>query len=139
MIEFIGSASREEAPQVAAAASSWAQNFLACGEAGIRGFESTRLTPYFHLIATHAPYMVAEIGGLSRFSGEKLEALNDSFKRGHMRQTNSQDMKASIITQKRREVALRDENLRRQKQKANRLPKLGCQVNLKVTECFLRN
>ena len=136
MIDFIGSATREEAPQVAAAAASWAKNFIGCGEAGIRGFESSRLTPYFHLLATHAPTMVAEVGGLSKFSGEKLEALNDAFKCGHLRQTNSNDIKVSIITQKRREIALRDQNLRRKKQKANRPPKLGCQVDSKLEDFF---
>ena len=79
--------------------------------------------------------MVGDVGGLSRFSGEKLEAINDAFKRGHMRQTNSNDIKASVLTQKRREVALRAEALRRQKLTASRPIKLSCQVSLKVLGC----
>ena len=116
---------------MATAAALWAQNFIRCGAAGIQGFEATRLTPYFHIMATHAPFLVSEIGGLSRFSGEKLEALNDAFKRGHVRQTNSRDVKSSIVTQKRREIAIRAENIRRHSRKANHEPKLGCQVNKK--------
>ena len=127
LLNYIGKGKREEASQIAAAASTWAQNFIRCGNAGLRGFESTRLTPYFHLVATHAASLVGEIGGLDRFSGEKLEKLNDMFKRSHMRLTNWNDIKASIMTHKRREIAFRAESIRKQIQDASREPKHGCQ------------
>ena len=75
-----------------------------------------------------AASMVGDIGGLDRFSGEKLEKLNDMFKRSYMRQTNCNDIKASILTQKRREIAFRAESLRKQILQASREPKQGCQV-----------
>ena len=79
----------------------------------MRGFEGTQLTPYFHLIATHAASMVRDIGGLDHFSGEKLDKPNDHLKRVHMRQTNSNHIKAPILTQKRREVAARAQSIRK--------------------------
>ena len=72
--------------------------------------------------------MVGDIGGLDRFSGEKLEKLNDQFKRVHMRQTNSNDIKASILTQKRREIAARAECIRKHNSLASHEPKQSCQV-----------
>ena len=47
--------------------------------------------------------------------------------RGHLRQTNGKDMLTSIIVQKRREVALRNESERRQRKSHEREPKQGCQ------------
>ena len=77
----------------------------------MRGFEGMRLIPNSHLIATHAASMVRDIGGLDHFSGEKLDKLNDQLKRVHMRQTNSNHIKASILTQKKREVAARAQSI----------------------------
>ena len=70
-------ATKEEAEVVEQAAVRWGINFLACRDAGLRGF---RVTPYVHLVKDHAPAMVRAIGGLNRFSGEQLERLNDQIK-----------------------------------------------------------
>ena len=70
--------------------------------------------------------MVARIGGLSRFNGEALEKANDHFKQGHLRQTNMRDLKVSLQVQLRRQVALRNQALRRKERNSVKEPKQGC-------------
>ena len=70
-------ATKDEADFVEQAAVRWGQNFLACRDAGLRGF---RVTPYTHLVKDHVPALVRVLGGLNRFSGEQLERLNDLVK-----------------------------------------------------------
>ena len=73
-------AGKEDAAKVADAAAMWGRNFLACGTAGLRGFMPKNLTPYAHIVKDHVPHMISKLGGLGRFSGERLEKLNDEFK-----------------------------------------------------------
>ena len=80
LLRLIAKGKKEDADEVQAAATSWGSNFLACGEVGLRGFQPPNFTPYAHLIKDHAPHMVRQLGGLGRFSGERLEKLNDEFK-----------------------------------------------------------
>ena len=93
----------------------------------MRGFARDRHTPYVHIVGIHAPVWNRQLGPLGKFGGEKLENLNDQFKRGHLRQTNGRDFHASIQIQKRFEVARRNQSERRQLANAERVPKQGCQ------------
>jgi len=77
LLEFIGKGTKEDAQQISSMAADWAQQFLELGRRGLSGFTSDKLTPYFHLIASHSGPLVAQLGGLDRFAGEKLEHLND--------------------------------------------------------------
>ena len=76
----ISKSKKEDAERIAVAAGEWGRNFLALGDTGLRGFGRANLTPYAHLVMVHAPYMVGKLGGLGRFSGERLEKLNDEVK-----------------------------------------------------------
>ena len=82
---MIAKGRREDAPWIKDAASRWADCFKACGDAGMRGFQPRNLTPYAHMLKDHAPYMIADVGGLGRFGGEKLEKVNDDFKQTYHR------------------------------------------------------
>ena len=93
----------------------------------MHGFAKERHTHYVHIVGVHAPEWNRQLGPLRKFGGEKLENLNDQFKRGHLRQTNGKDMIASIRVEKRREVAWRNHSERRQQKNAKRAPKQGCQ------------
>ena len=126
LLSALRNGSKADAEAIKAAGSQWLRNVVACGDAGLRGFEKDRITPYGHLIGTHGYEFVKQLGPMGKFSGEKLEALNDSFKMGHLRQTNGRDLHASILVQKRKEIAMRREAERRQKQNAQKVPKLGC-------------
>lgn len=127
LLSALRNGSKADAEAIKAAGSQWLRNVVACGDAGLRGFEKDRITPYGHLIGTHGYEFVKQLGPMGKFSGEKLEALNDSFKMGQLRQTNGRDLHASILVQKRKEIAMRREAERRQKQNAQKVPKLGCQ------------
>ena len=93
----------------------------------MHGFAKERHTPYVHIVGVHAPEWNRQLGPLRKFGGEKLENLNDQFKRGHLRQTNGKDMIASIRAQKRYELAQRNQSERRQQKNDERVPKQGCQ------------
>ena len=127
LLKAIRTGKREEASTIAVAASQWLRNIVACGDAGLQGYKKERITPYVHITSTHAPEWNRQLGPLSKFGGEKLERLNDEFKRGHLRQTNGKDMHASILTQKRFEIAKRNESERRQQKILERKSKQGCQ------------
>ena len=129
LLSFIKDGSRSDANAIEAAGRRWLRTIASCGAAGIRGFSKDRLTPYVHLVGTHAGNLVRQVGGLRKFSGEKLEALNDSVKQGHLRQTNGRDLHASIRIQKRREIALRVEAIPRHERASQKTPKATCQVN----------
>ena len=105
----------------------WGRLFLACGQAGLRGFSPKHLTPYSHKLITHSGYMFSLVGPLERFSGEALEHLNDDMKKGHMRQTNCQNIEVSLMVQKRRELALKNYAVRRKERDNRRTPKHSCQ------------
>ena len=137
---MVGTAQRGDAPSVKTSALEWGKAFLSCGEAGIRGFQPKHLTPYCHFLMTHSPAYVAEFGGLRKFSGEKLEHLNDEFKKSHLRQTNCKDVCVTLRIQKRRELALRNQAIRKMNKNAQTPVKMGCQVSLNKQYCNgLRN
>ena len=125
---YIGEGPREEAPQIAEAARQWARNWVACGDAGLIGFQRKYLTPYFHVVSVHGPKMVEQVGGLSKLSGQALEKLNDHFKRGHLRQTNFRDLTSSVQVERRRQIAVRNQEIHRYRKNAAKIPKATCQA-----------
>ena len=106
----------------------WDQQFSECSKLGMRGFSEKHITPYMHVAKTHAAHMVAELGGLSRFSGEALEHSNDEFKKNHMRQTNCKDICESLRVQKRRELARRNKEIQAMNRNTNKPVRHSCQV-----------
>ena len=126
---------KEQAETIKASASKWLRNVTSLGDvvtspgdAGLQGFKRQRHTPYVHITGTHGWKFVSQVGPLGKFSGEKLEALNDSFKREHFRQTNGRNLRQSILIQKRFEHAKRGQAVRMHRKHAGKAPKLGCQV-----------
>ena len=63
LLDWLGEGRREEAPLVAEAARKWGRQWLACGDAGLRGFQRERLTPYCHITMVHGPKMMEDVGG----------------------------------------------------------------------------
>ena len=127
LLKAICNGTKEEAPTIAASAIQWLRDINACGDAGMLGFARKRHTPYVHIIGIHAPEWNRQLGPLRKFGGEKLENLNDQFKRGHLRQTAGKDFLASIGIQKRHEMARRNQSVRGYLKNAERVPKQGCQ------------
>ena len=130
LIEFVGNARPEDAPAIATAGQQLGTQFLDCGKKGLRGFEEKHITPYLHYLTTHTAPMVADVGGLNAFSGERLERLNDEFKKDFMRQTNCRNVCDALRVQLRRQLAQRNKEIRTLERNANKAVKMTCQVNL---------
>ena len=128
LLNAIRTGTSDDAESIQASATQWLGSVNSCGDAGLRGFKKDRITPYGHLISTHAGVMVQKYGGIGDLSGQKLEAINDSWKIGYLRQTNCRDIHASIHIQKQREFALRAQAEQQHLEDAHKLPKSGCQV-----------
>ena len=126
-MHLIAYGSKEEVPRIKLLAHEWGKAFLACGRAGMRGFSRENFTPYSHKLMTHSGHMVSLLGPLERFTGEQLEHLNDDMKKGHMRQTNCQNIEVSLFVQKRRERALMNFALKKKERDEKRTPKHSCQ------------
>ena len=131
---MVGKAERDEAPVVKEKACQWGVSFLHLGRIGIRGFQPKYLTPYAHFLITHTAPMVQQIGGLDKFNGEALERLNDEFKKIFLRQTNCRDITDALLLLKRRELALRNKEIRTTEKRRNRPVKATCQVWTKCSD-----
>ena len=100
-----------EADRLASMCRSWGLEFKSLGEAGLRRFSKENFTPYSHILTAHVPYVVKLRGGLEKFSGESLEKKNDDVKKTFMRMTNNYDLIGAMRTEKRREIALRNQEV----------------------------
>ena len=78
----------------------------------MRGFQAKNLTPYLHVLLTHAPEYLAEFGPMRELSGERLENENGVVRKVYLRQTNCQNICDTIIIKKLNEQALRNEAIR---------------------------
>ena len=130
LVDLIKHSTKEEAANVQQAALDWGKAFLDLGRKGFRGFQPKNLTPYCHLVITHAAEQVARDGPLNRFSGERLERCNDEIKQLHLRQTNCKEIETSFQLQKRYEMARRKKEIKVMQRNAKKVPKMSCQVNL---------
>lgn len=126
-MHLIAYGSKDDVPKIKKLAHEWGKAFLACGDAGMRGFARQNFTPYSHKLMTHCGPMVKLVGPLEPLSGEHLEHLNDDMKRGHMRQTNCQSIEVSLYVQKRREHALMNFALKKKERDDKKTPKHSCQ------------
>ena len=95
LLSFAGTCQRKDAEEVARRAHHWIRSYIEMG---------CRVTPYAHLFATHLPYSIKLFGGISRLSGELVEAANDSVKQTHLRKTNHHSPKLTLQTQLRIEL-----------------------------------
>ena len=95
LLSFAGTCQRNDAEEVARRANHWIRSYISMG---------CRVTPYAHLFVTHLPYSVKLFGGVSRLSGELVEAANDSVKKTHLRKTNHRSPKLTLQTQLRVEL-----------------------------------
>ena len=128
LVDLVKHATKDEAANVQRAALDWGKAFLDLGRKGFRGFQPNNLTPYCHLIITHAAEQVARDGPLNRFSGERLERINDEIKQLHLRQTNCLYIENTIQLQKRYEMARRKKEIKIMQRNANKVQKMSCQV-----------
>ena len=128
LVDLVKHATKEEAANVQQAALDWGKEFLDLGRKGFRGFQPPNLTPYCHLVITHAAEQVARDGPLNRFSGERLERCNDEIKQLHLRQTNCKEMDPTIRLQKRYEMARRKKEIKVMQRNASKVLKMSCQV-----------
>ena len=124
LLKLIAKGSKEDAPRVREMGTAWGRHFLDCGAAGMKGFEAKNVTPYAHFVSCHAWKWLALLGALWLLSGQSLEKLNDIYKRVYLGKTNCRDLKRSLLTMKRREVAVRNETLRTLAKKSNKVLRL---------------
>ena len=94
-LHFVANCGREDAELVAQKANKWVCSYISMG---------CRVTPYVHLFVTHLPFSVKLFGGMSRLSGELVEAANDSIKKTHLRKTDHRSPKLTLLTQLRIEL-----------------------------------
>ena len=111
VIEYAAHCPANEADKLASMCRAWGLEFKSLGDAGLRGFSAENFTPYSHILSAHVPYVVKLRGGLEKFSGESLEKKNDDVKKTFMRVTNNYDLIGTMKTEKRREIALRNQEV----------------------------
>ena len=70
LLSFIKDGTQADDNAIETAGRQWLRDIASCGNAGIRGFSKDRLTPYAHLVGTHAWNLVRQIGGIQKFSGK---------------------------------------------------------------------
>ena len=95
LLSFVANCQRKDAEAVAQRANLWVRSYIEMG---------CRVTPYVHLFVTHLPYSVKLFGGMSRLSGELVEAANDSIKKTHLRKTDHRSPRLTLQTQLRIEL-----------------------------------
>ena len=117
---------KSEAEKLAGETSAFLNAFLDLGRLGLKGFSSNDVTPYVHWMHAHLPYTVSLFGGISKFSGELLEAQNDEIKKTHARRSHCKDPKLTLLMEKRRELQLMEHEIE-EKNKIQRRRKEGPQ------------
>ena len=95
---------RSDAPKLAVMTNEWVKLFLSLGQLGLKGFETSDITPYIHWMHVHVPYSLLLFGKLKRFNGELLEGKNDDVTKTHARRTNCKDIRLTLQFEKRREL-----------------------------------
>ena len=82
LIEHVENGRKEEAQLIAEEGIRWGREFLACGEANLRGFAPANITPYAHDLMSHCASQVAQYGHTKDYDGQALERLNNEWKKG---------------------------------------------------------
>ena len=98
--------SSEDAQEVFNQSKSWVENFH--NTPSRFGYSSSRMTPYMHIFCHHFPYYVSMYGGVSKYSGQGMEKLNDIVKFIHHRKTSRWDGEKDALTVGKRTEILAD-------------------------------
>ena len=100
--------------------------FLDLRELGLKGFETSDITPYMHWMTVHLPYSKKLFGPLGQLNGEFLEKNNNEVKNTHQRRSHCKDPQQTLLMEKRREEQLMNaavDKLKRAPRKISEGPK----------------